>query len=178
MWADLISMAAVGILAACMIYILRRSLSRRGRQLPRWILPALIGSSMIGYSVWNEYSWFSRISSQLPPSVAVVGHGQRSDAWAPWTYLWPVTTRFLAMDTRNRVASTQHPGLVVAELLMVERWQPTRRVQLAFDCQNSRRADLPTSARIEPDGTVLGTQWQTVTPEDPILRAACSATSA
>ncbi len=178
MWVDLISMAAVGILSACIIYIIRRSLARQGRRLPRWMLPVLIGSSMIGYSIWNEYSWFNRITSQLPPAVAVVGQGQRSDAWAPWTYVWPVTTRFIAMDTRHRVMSSQHPGLVVTELLLVERWQPTRRVQLAFDCHNRKRAELLGDARIEADGSLEGSRWQAVTPDDPMLRAACSTTSA
>lgn len=178
MWVDLISMAAVGILSACILYVIRRSVARQGRRLPRWMFPILIGSSMIGYSIWNEYSWFDRITAQLPPAVAVVGQGQRSDAWAPWTYLWPVTTRFIAMDTRQRVMSSQRPGLVVTELLLVERWQPTRKVQLAFDCHKRQRADLPGSARIEADGTLQGSQWQAVTPEDPMLRAACATTSA
>lgn len=178
MWVDLISMAAVGILSACMIYIIRRNLARRGRRLPRWMLPVLIGSSMITYSIWNEYSWFGRITAQLPPAVAVVGQGQRSDVWAPWTYLWPVTTRFIAMDTRNRVASNQLPGLIVTEILLVERWQPTRKVQLAFDCHHGRRADLPGGARIEADGRLLGSRWQAVPPGDPMLRAACATASA
>src|SRR5690554_2906613 len=175
MWVDILAMAAVGILAACMVYITRRSLARRGRRLPRWALPAVIGSCMIGFSIWNEYSWFTRISSQLPTTVAVVGQGQRSDFWAPWTYLWPVTTRFMAMDMQNRVASRQLPGLVVTELLLVERWQATRKVHLAFDCHERRRADLFGQARIEADGTLSGAKWQPVAPDDPLLRAACAA---
>lgn len=175
MWVDILAMAVVGILAACMVYITRRSLARRGRRMPRWTLPAIIGSCMIGFSIWNEYSWFDRITSQLPAAVAVVGEGQRSDLWAPWTYLWPVTTRFVAMDTRNRVKSSERPGLVVTELLLVERWQPTRKVHLAFDCRHSRRADLLGSARIDADGSLSGARWQAVEPNDPLLRVACAA---
>lgn len=174
MWVDLLSMAAIGVLTACMIYIARRSLARRGRRFPRWVLPGVIGASMIGYSIWNEYSWFDRITSELPPSVAVVGQGERSAFWAPWTYAWPVTTRFIAMDIRNRVESSQRPGLVVTELLLVERWQPTRRVQLAFDCRRSQRADLLGGARIEADGSLEGARWQAVEPSDPMLRVACA----
>ncbi|HLU00458.1 MAG TPA: hypothetical protein VKZ70_12035 [Burkholderiaceae bacterium] len=177
MWVDVLAMAAVGILAACIIYMMRRSLAKRGRSLPRWALPAIIGASMIGYSVWNEYTWFGRITSQLPPEVAVVGKGERSAAWSPWTYLWPVTTRFVALDTRNRVQSSERAGLVVTEILLVERWQPTRRVALAFDCQNHKRAELLGSARIEPDGALQGSQWQPVEPQDPVLRAACASKS-
>lgn len=173
MWVDILSMVAIGILAACIIYIARRTLARKGRSLPRWALPAIIGASMIGYSVWNEYTWFDRISGGLPPAVAVVGQGERSAFWAPWTYAWPVTVRFIAMDTRNRVESAQRPGLVVTELLLVERWQPTRKVQSAFDCHHGQRADLMGGARIEPDGTLEGARWQAMEPGDPMLRVAC-----
>lgn len=173
MWVDILSMVAIGILAACIIYITRRSLARKGRSLPRWTLPALIGASMIGYSIWNEYTWFDRIAGELPPSVAVVSQGERSAFWAPWTYAWPVTVRFIALDTRTRVESRERPGLVVTELLLVERWQPTRKVQSAFDCPQARRADLTSGARVKPDGTLEGAHWQRMEPGDPVLRVAC-----
>ena len=38
---------------------------------PRWIMPAGIGLAMLGFTVWNEYSWYSRVTDQLPASVEV-----------------------------------------------------------------------------------------------------------
>lgn len=174
MWVDLVSMMAVGVMGACAIFITRRSLARKGHVLARWVVPAFIGLCMIGYSVWNEYSWFGRMTGQLPVSVAVVGQGQRSDAWAPWTYAWPVTTRFVAMDTRNRVRSSRRPGLVITELLLVERWQPTRRLSVALDCHHSRRAELARGAHGTRGDALRGARWQNVEPHDPILLAACA----
>jgi hypothetical protein len=156
-----------------MVFITKRSLNKRGRHLPRWIMPAAIGACMIAYSVWNEYTWFDRISTELPKGVAVVGQGQRTQFWAPWTYVKPVTVRFIAMDTRNKVTSAERPNLVVTELLLVERWQPTRKVTVAFDCNSGKRADLVNGARIDPDGTLQGTQWQTMPADSPMLKAAC-----
>jgi hypothetical protein len=176
MWADLISLAAVGVLAACLLFIIRHTLKRRGRNLPRWIMPAVVGASMMGYSVWNEYSWFGRITSSLPSTVAIVGRGERSAFWAPWTYTMPVTVRFVALDSRVRVQSEQRPGLVLTELLLVERWQPTRRVPVAFDCHEARRADLVGGARIEPDGTLEGARWQAMEPDSPMMRLVCQTT--
>lgn len=173
MWVDLISMAAIGVLAACLMYIVRRTAARRGRTLPRWAMPAAIGASMIGYSIWNEYSWFDRITSALPENVAVVSQAERSVPWAPWTYLKPVTVRFVALDTRMRAFSEQRPGLVLTELLLVERWQPTRRVAVAFDCDHNRRADLRDGTRISPDGTLEGSRWERIEPDSPMLLAAC-----
>jgi len=176
MWVDLLSMIAIGILAACVIFVMRHSLKRRGRSAPRWIMPAVIGASMIGYSVWNEYSWFARITSALPPTVEIVGKGERSAFWAPWTYLQPVTVRFIALDTRARVQSTQRPGLVLTELLLVERWQPTRSVPMAFDCHKGLGADLGGAARIDADGTLEGAQWRAMGADSPVLRVACRPT--
>ncbi len=173
MWADLLSMAAIGIFAACLVFIVRRSTGNWGRSLPRWIMPAVIGASMIGYSVWNEYSWFDRITAALPESVAVVSEGQRSAPWAPWTYIKPVTIRFIAMDTRMRAYSGHHAGLVLTELILVERWQPTRRVAVAFDCERGRRADLRSGSHISPQGMLDGSRWESMKPDNPMLRAAC-----
>lgn len=175
MWVDLLSMAAIGIFAACLIYIVRHTMRRAGRSAPRWLMPAVIGASMIGYSVWNEYSWFDRISSALPPSVAVVGTGARSAFWAPWTYVRPVTVRFMAMDTRNRVESAERPGLVVTEVLLVERWHPTRSIPMAFDCRQKLGADLIGGAHIDANGGLEGAQWQSLDADSPVLRAACGA---
>lgn len=55
----------------------------------------------------------------------------------------------------------------------MERWQPTRKVQSAFDCHHGQRADLMGGARIEPDGTLEGARWQAMEPGDPMLRVAC-----
>jgi hypothetical protein len=173
MWADLLSMIAVGAFAACMVFIVRRSLNKRGRRLPRWIMPAAIGATMITYSIWNEYTWFDRITAGLPDSVEVVGQGQRTAFWAPWTFISPVTVRFIALDTHARARSDQRPDLVLTELLLVERWQPTRKVAVAFDCATGRRADLGKGASVRPDGTLLGSHWESMNADDPMLRAAC-----
>ena len=176
MWIDLLAMAAVGILTACLIYILRRSAKQRGRAWPRWILPATIGAGMIGYSIWNEYTWYDRVTSSLPASVAIMGHGERSAPWAPWTYVWPVTVRFIAMDAHNRVESQQRPGLYVTELLLVERWQPTHRVPVAFDCLNGQRADLLRGASVDAHGSLDGAKWHAMDPDSPMLQVACQTT--
>ena len=173
MWADLISMLATGALAACLIFILRRFLRRSQRKLPGWVMPTAIGATMLTYSIWNEYSWFTRIKSALPENVIVLGIGQRSVPWAPWTYPAPVTVRFVAIDKHAVSRSEQNPELVRGRLLLVERWQPTRSIAVAFDCAANLRADLVGKATLAPDGTLTGAQWQVVSPGEPALQAAC-----
>jgi len=173
MWVDLLSMMAAAALAACLVFILGRLLRKSQRNVPRWIMPAAIGCTMIAYSVWSEYSWFARIRTALPQNVVVLSTGQRSAPWAPWTYFAPVTVRFVAMDTHAVSWSEQKPQLVRGRLLLVERWQPTRTVAVAFDCAAHLRAELPGNARLAPDGTLTGARWQAAAPSDPALRAAC-----
>ncbi|MAL01464.1 MAG: hypothetical protein CL536_04870 [Alcaligenaceae bacterium] len=173
MLGDYIAMLAIGVLAACIVFILGRLMRRRGRQLPRWIMPFAIGASVITYSVWNEYTWFNRMQSALPDHVVVVGTGERSMPWAPWTYLAPVVSRFVAVDTAGISRSEMRPELVRIQIFLVERWQATRTAIVAFDCNKSLRADLSATARLSADGTLTGTQWQPAQNDTALLEVAC-----
>ncbi len=175
MWADFIAMLAVAALAFCLVFIIGRFLRRSGRQLQRWIMPATIGISVLAYSIWNEYTWFDRLQNALPDHVVVASTGQLSAPWAPWTYLAPVTARFIAIDTRNIARSEQRPELAKTDLFLIERWQPTRVVSVAFDCQKQLRADLGSSASLSADGTLNGTQWQSAAQDTALLGLVCKA---
>ena len=175
MWADFIAMLAVAALAFCLVFIAGRFLRRSGRQLQRWIMPATIGISVLAYAVWNEYTWFSRLHNALPEHVVVASTGQRSSPWAPWTYIAPVTARFIAIDTRAIARSEQRPELARTELFLIERWQPTRVVSVAFDCQRQLRADLGNTASLAADGTLSGTQWQSAAEDTALLGIVCRA---
>lgn len=173
MWVDLLSMLATGAFTACLVFIIGRLLRKQGRPLPRWAMPCLIGASMIVYSIWSEYTWFERVQASLPEQVVVTSTGERSAPWAPWTYLAPVTIRFAALDGTQRQTSEERPGLIRTRLLLVERWSPTRTMNIAIDCPAQRWASLPPGASIRADGTLTGSNWQALTPSDPLLRAAC-----
>lgn len=175
MWADFIAMLAVAALAACLVFILGRFMRRSGRQLQRWVMPAIIGLSVLLYAVWNEYTWYSRIASALPEHIVVASTGQRSAPWAPWTYLAPVTVRFVAVNTQAIARSEIRPELARTELLLIERWQPTRTVAVAFDCHKKLRADLGSSATLSADGRLAGTQWQAADDNTALLQAVCRA---
>lgn len=173
MWADFIAMLAVAALAFCLVFIAGHFMRRSGRQLQRWVMPATIGISVLTYAIWNEYTWFDRLQRALPQEIVVAGTGQRSAPWAPWTYLAPVTSRFIAVDNRAIIRSELRPELAKTELLLIERWQPTRTATVAFDCQQKLRADLGPNATLEPDGTLTGTRWQPATDDAGLLRIVC-----
>ena len=173
MWADFIAMLAVAALAFCLVFIAGHFMRRSGRQLQRWIMPAAIGISVLAYSIWNEYTWFDRLQRALPEEIVVAGTGQRSAPWAPWTYLAPVTSRFVAVDKRTIIRSELRPELAKTDVLLVERWQPTRTAAVAFDCTQKLRADLGQNATLLPDGTLSGTSWRPAADDAALLNIVC-----
>ena len=68
MLLDLIATLAAAF--GCAGLALAARLISRGR-LPRWIVPMSAGLGMLLFSVWNEYTWFDRVTAQLPETVVV-----------------------------------------------------------------------------------------------------------
>ena len=133
---DIIGMIAVGIGMAAVVYAASHALRKAGIWLPRWIMPAGIGLAMLGFTVWNEYSWYSRVTGQLPDTIAVLETGSGGKAWRPWSFVVPVVNRFALIDRAG--LSDGADGLRRGQVLFVERWQPTRYVTLDFDCAGDR----------------------------------------
>jgi hypothetical protein len=151
--------------------VIARHLS--GGRLPKWIIPAAIGAGMLLFSIWNEYTWYSRTTAALPEKVVLLSSPTDKVIYRPWTYVFPVSTRFAALDRTGMVKSMENAAFRRAEVMLVQRWTGTKRVPIAFDCANTRRANLIEGATLAPDGTLSGGTWEDVTPEDDLLRAAC-----
>lgn len=148
-----------------------RYLSRN--RLPKWTLPAAIGAGMLIFSIWNEYSWYPRVAAALPEAVVIVSAPEDRVFYRPWTYLFPVSSRFMALDRTAMVTSAENAAIRRADALMVQRWSRSQRVPLAFDCAGGRRADLLEGATLAPDGTLQGTVWTAVGSDDALQDAAC-----
>ena len=91
---------------------------------------------MLVFTIWNEYSWYSRVTGQLPDTIAVLETGSGGKAWRPWSFVVPVVNRFALIDRAG--LSDGADGLRRGQVLFVERWQPTRYVTLDFDCAGDR----------------------------------------
>lgn len=156
---DLIGTLAVGVGAAALLYALMHAARAAGRALPRWLLPAGIGLSMILFATWNEYSWAGRVKAQLPDRVAVIAEGQIRSPLRPWTYLSAPTAR-LALIDRGAVTDDGQ-GAQIAQVMLVERWKRSVTVEQGVDCTGHRvRA---------PQGA-----WVSAPPNDPVLNAVCA----
>ncbi|WP_323005869.1 hypothetical protein [Pseudorhodobacter sp.] len=170
MLMDLIGTAAAGAGLAGFVVILRHL--TKGR-VPKWAIPAAIGAGMLLFSIWNEYSWHGRTTGALPDQVVILSSPTDKVFYRPWTYLFPVSQRFAALDRAGMVKSMENSAFRRADVLLVQRWSPTKRVALAFDCAAGRRADLMEGAEFAPDGTLTGGTWMDVDSQDEMQRAAC-----
>jgi len=174
MLIDFISTLSVAFGVAGVLLIANLVVKRlTGQPLPKWLIPAGIGAGMIAFGVWNEYTWYSRVSGQLPEEVVVAAAPPERAWYRPWTYVVPLKLRFAAVDRGAMVRSTADEDLAVAPVFLVERWAPTRQVTVAFDCAGQRRADLGPGAEIGQDGTLDSVDWRAVGPDDALLKTAC-----
>lgn len=104
-------------LAAAGIGLLLRTLSRK--RLPKWIVPVCGGLGMLGYQVQVEYSWFEHKQAQLPETATVISSDTSSAVWRPWTFAFPMTTKFSVIDSDN-VRATTSEGAVIAEFILYQ----------------------------------------------------------
>lgn len=158
---------ACAILAACVAFVVRRTTGVNAR----WLIPAAAGSAMLGFTIWNDYDWFSRNVAGLPPDVVVTQTFEVSHVLQPWTLLFPATTRYQAVDLDRRQPHTDRPEIVRAVVYLVARWQPTFETIQVFDCAAGKRADA--AAPTGPDGLPAAEAWSAVGAGDPLLAAAC-----
>ncbi len=143
-----------------------------GVRLPKWAMPAAVGVAMIAYSIWNEYSWYPRMRAALAEGVVVATAPTDRAMYRPWTYVFPLVSRFIAVDTVNVARSRTDPQVFAANAVIFQRWQPERKIAQAFDCTNRARADLVEGAALSEDGTLTGAEWLRAG-DDPLVAAAC-----
>ncbi|MGR3272189.1 hypothetical protein DU478_12625 [Thalassococcus profundi] len=163
MFLELIAVAVAGFAGAGAIMALRLVL---GDRLPRWLVPVGAGLAMLAATISSEYNWFSRTAGALPEGVVVADSVTDTAPWRPWTYLVPLTDRFVAVDTGNLVQNEEQ-GLYMADLYFFGRWKPVQSVQMMIDCADGRRADPALGDGSDP-------VWRDVGSEDPIVRTVCS----
>ncbi len=159
---------AVGVLAACVAFIVRRFYGVNAR----FLIPLSAGAGMLGFTVWNDYTWFGRNAAGLPETVEVARTIEKSWVIQPWTLLVPVVTRFQAVNRASVARNAATPDVARATIYLVARFQPTFETVQLFDCAAGRRAD---SADAPEDGGLPAQgAWVTVGLDDPLLSVVCA----
>lgn len=173
MLIDFVSTIAAAFAAGGCFLIVNRL---TGRRLPRWMLPASAGAAMIAFASWAEYSWYDRVSAELPDYVTIVEPLEERSGLRPWTLIVPPVTAIRAVDGSATITSTADPALKVTQIYEFRRWANPIKAAAAFDCAGGRRGDIPPGREasvLTADGRIEGVDWVPVPPEDGYLRAAC-----
>lgn len=161
----------VGGTVALLLYAVARTFKLK---LAGWVYPAAIGISMIAFQIYNDYTWFGRTAAALPPSHVVTGSFVSTSPLKVWSYAVPIVDRFSVVDRGSVKRNPATPGLVIADVFLVTRFQPTIRAVQFFDCTAGRRADAHQNVTFDEDGKPENLEWVPLEPGDPMLEAACS----
>lgn len=169
---ELIAAIVAAIACAAFAFAMRRL---SGERLPKWIITAAGGAGLIGFTIWSEYDWFDRVSGELPPGVQVVWQSDAPMPLRPWTFVWPITTTFVAMDVGKMAQHPTNPALKMVPLFNFARWQPVRTSAMVVDCAGGRQVLLTQGVEITADGTLKGADWVVPSANDGFQKAACAA---
>lgn len=173
MFLELIATFVAGFAAAGLALLLNKAL---GGRLPRWIMPVAAGAAMIGMTISNEYGWFSRTKANLPDGMEVVETVENQSFYRPWTYAYPFTERFVAVDTATMKEHANQPGQKLVDVYLFGRWSPVHKVPVLADCPGNRQATLTDAVSFADDGTVDGADWHNVAADNPTQIAICGET--
>lgn len=172
MLLDLIGALAAGLGLLGLVLLVNRVLLR-GR-IGRWIYPATVALGMVSYTIWAEYTWAERTITAMPQLELARESGSPA-FYRPWSYVFPRTTRMIAIDRSQTRTHPDQPGLVMTRIVLIGRWEPIRAVTVVYDCRAPARADLIEGVSLNADGTLEGATWVPVEAEDAVLAAACAA---
>ncbi|MEM1313092.1 MAG: hypothetical protein AAGI51_00950 [Pseudomonadota bacterium] len=141
---------------------------------PKWIVPVAAGAAMLGYSIWSEYTWRDRTVAALPEGVVVMEEIESRAMWRPWTYAAPQVLRFSAVDAAAARRNPDVPSMVMANVILMQRFAPTIVAPVLVDCAEGRRADIADGVEFDDDGAPLVEAWRPMAEEEPLRAALCA----
>lgn len=170
MFLELIATVIAGFACAGIMMLVNRLV---GRHLPRWLTPVAAGVGMLGVTITNEYSWYDRTSARLPDGLEIAVMVEEKSWFRPWTQLHPYIKRFVAVDTATAQTNENLPDQRLINLYFFGRWSPVNEAPMLVDCAEARSAVLIDGVTFGEDGSVTDADWQSMAPDDPVLKLAC-----
>ncbi|MEZ5933875.1 MAG: hypothetical protein R3F54_18380 [Alphaproteobacteria bacterium] len=167
---NLIGMVVAGVAAAGCVLLACRLVRKRP---PKWLLPMVAGAAMLSFHLWNEYSWFDRVTRGLPERMQVAERYTYESLLQPWTLLVPRINRFTAVDRGSIRRNERAPGYVMADILLVKRLDPAVKLTQLYDCRQARRTDILSSTEVDERGLPVNASWIDTERDHAVFRAIC-----
>ena len=163
--------AIVGGISLAAVFLIISKLFRL--KFPGWVYPAAAGFGMLALTIYVEYSWFSRTASQLPEEFEVVQTFERTGVYQPWTYLVPLTDRFIAVDHSSARLNPEVENVVLVDVILMERLSPVFLASMFLDCVEGARLLVGENTQFGDDALPVGEEWVVEGTDSPLVRAVC-----
>ncbi|MDV7143381.1 hypothetical protein R3X27_11875 [Tropicimonas sp. TH_r6] len=173
MFLELIAAVFAAAAAAGIVMLLNHM---TGKRLPRWLMPAAAGVTMILFTIRMEYSWYERTVAEFPEGVVITQTHESSAFWRPWTYFAPLTDRFVAMDPAAVQSNEAVPHQRIVEMLFFGRWKAPEAVPMVIDCDTRQGAPMLDSVTFDADGAVAEAKWAPIPEDDLTFATVCKET--
>lgn len=170
----LLTLVGAIVLAVAVVGTIALTFRVLKKPVPRGVMPLAAGIAMVGFMAWNENSWFDRTVADLPDTFEVVATGEFSNFIQPWTLIWPRTSRFIAIDTAGIITNETNPDIKAAELVIAERYTPTRVRPQLINCATKEATDISADTELDDAGLPIGATWFSIEDQNEFLDAVCS----
>lgn len=176
MFFNLLATFMIGVLAASVVFVLIRA---SGGRLPKWLMPVAAGAAMLGYNIWNEYTWYARTVATLPAKFVLADAAAPSASpLSPWTYAVGRVESFRVLDTTTAARNPKRPGYVIAQLYRLQRLSPAAKTSVILDCNGRQVADITPSTTFDDDGFPTNVTWSAIPSASRLPDLLCPAASA
>ncbi|MDZ3836656.1 MAG: hypothetical protein U0S49_04685 [Rhodospirillales bacterium] len=155
--------------AGAMVWLAYRTFRRKP---PPFLIPAVIGATMIAFTTWTDYTWAARTTDALPAGVEVVERIEGGTPWQPWTLLFPRADRMVAIDRAGILKNERFPDHSLVELVLLERFMPARLTRVIIDCRGARQASAGAGAL--DAAAVEAASWAPMRRDGPLFRTVCA----
>ena len=170
MFIHLLATLVLGAVAAGLVYIIARPF---GWKPPGVVYPMAAALGILAYTVYDEYSWYSRVSSTLPTRLNVVRTYATSMPYQPWTYAVPRVYRFDAVDLGSSRTNPNAPELTMVEMQRVTRNVSSEKISSIIDCKNQRYAEIDRETEFAETGLPTNAKWLNLADHTVLRKAIC-----
>jgi hypothetical protein len=146
-----------------------------GRKAPKYLIPLTAALGMFGYMIWNDYSWFDRVSSRLPPQVTITQTYDSATAYKPWTLIKAPINRFSAIDESKTIANPANIAQKQITTIYLQKGHPAMATTRLIDCDTREASFITPDTPLDENGfpTRLDDSRQKAD-DDPALKLACA----
>ena len=171
MFIHLLATLAMGALGAVAVWTIARTI---GWKKPGFAYPVAIALGMLSYTIYDEYSWYSRVSTALPTRLDVVRTYATSLPYQPWTYAVPRIYKFDAVDLASPRANPSAPELLLVLVKRITRNTSTVDVSVVVDCEKARYHEITRKTEFNAQGLPENADWSSLSQHKALRDSVCT----